>query len=270
MRSSWLLFALLAIVALSTAFSVEEALNIDGINAYLHHGIKRQAEGTGASSSAAPSTSEEASSSDEPSTTPEPSSTPAPSTIDSTSEAETTPEASQTQSSPSRPSSTTASTTEALDSSTLATSTRASTPILSTKALVSTGIEEFTTIITTISNGQTLAQTSLASRTVERTTGTAVSTLSADSSNGSGGLSSTNKAIIGGVIGGVGGAILLGGIAYVCWRMWGKKKRVTEDDADLMANTGAALGDKPQGTPFQSNLEQYHNPGGRPNAAANF
>lgn len=88
------------------------------------------------------------------------------------------------------------------------------------------------------------------------------------------GLSDSNKKIIGGVVGGVGGAILLGGIAIVCWRMWGRKKRVTEDDDDLMANTGAALGDKPpptyQSSPFQSNLEQYHNPGGRPNAAANF
>jgi len=74
------------------------------------------------------------------------------------------------------------------------------------------------------------------------------------------------------VVGGVGGAILLGGIAIVIWRVWGRKKRVTEDDADLMAGTGAALGDKPHSanSPFQSNLEQYHTPSGRPNAAANF
>jgi hypothetical protein len=89
-----------------------------------------------------------------------------------------------------------------------------------------------------------------------------------------GGLSSTKKSIIGGVVGGVGGAILLGGIALVCWRMWGRKKRISEDDDDLMAGTGSALGDKQHSpasaTPFQANLEQYHNPGGRPNAAANF
>jgi hypothetical protein len=64
----------------------------------------------------------------------------------------------------------------------------------------------------------------------------------------------------------------LGGIAIVCWRIWGRRKHVTEDDADLMANTGAALGDKGHGnnSPFQTNLDQYHTPGGRPNAAANF
>ena len=120
-----------------------------------------------------------------------------------------------------------------------------------------------------------MRSTSVGSRTTEHTTGYATET-ALSNSNGSGGgsdgLSSEKKAIIGGVIGGVGGAILLGGIAIVCWRMWGKKKRVSEDDADLMAGTGSALGDKSHtgASPFQSNLEQYHNPGGRPNAAANF
>ncbi|KAG9385443.1 cell wall protein [Pyrenophora tritici-repentis] len=53
-----------------------------------------------------------------------------------------------------------------------------------------------------------------------------------------------------------------------------RQARVQEDDDDLMAGTGTALGDKPQNgpgsSPFQQNLDQYHNPGGRPNAAANF
>jgi len=111
------------------------------------------------------------------------------------------------------------------------------------------------------------------------TTGQALFTdpasLSNDNSNGGGGgLSNTNKKVIGGVVGGVGGAILLGGIALVCWRIWGRKRRVSEDDDDLVGGTGSALGDKthttPGSSPFQSNLEQYHNPGGRPNAAANF
>ena len=89
-----------------------------------------------------------------------------------------------------------------------------------------------------------------------------------------GGLSESNKKVIGGVIGGVGGALLLGGIALVFWRMKKRQHKVTADDDDLNLNTGAALGDKPQNgtgaTPFQSNLEQYHNGGARPNAAANF
>jgi len=62
-------------------------------------------------------------------------------------------------------------------------------------------------------------------------------------------------------------------VLLLFWRMKKRQSRVTEDDDDLMAGTGAALGDKSNNTgasPFQSNLEQYHNPGGRPNAAANF
>ncbi|KAF2441405.1 hypothetical protein P171DRAFT_523418 [Karstenula rhodostoma CBS 690.94] len=283
MRSSWLLFALLALVALSQAFSVEDALNIDGINAYLHHGEKRQAQGTGVSSSAEPAPSssaaeEPSSSADEPSSTPadEPStSAAAPST--SAPPAEPSSEEADAPSSPAQQPSQQSSSADAPATTPNAPSTpKTTTPTVapSTRALISTEIQPVTTIVTITSNGQNVVQTSVGSRTVEHTTGTTVEALpTTQASNSSGGgLSSTNKSIIGGVVGGVGGAILLGGIALVCWRMWGKKKRVTEDDADLMAGTGSALGDKTQSSasPFQSNLEQYHNPGGRPNAAANF
>jgi len=95
-------------------------------------------------------------------------------------------------------------------------------------------------------------------------------------SSGSG-LSTEKKGVIGGVVGGVGGALLLGGLAVVAWRIWGRKKRISEDDDDLTFSTGSALGDKSSAsppasasTPFKSSLDQYHNPGGRPNAAANF
>lgn len=87
-------------------------------------------------------------------------------------------------------------------------------------------------------------------------------------------MSQTNKNIIGGVVGGVGGVLLLGGIALVFWRMKKRQNNVSADDDDMTLGTGSALGDKSQNvngaSPFQSNLEQYHNPGGRPNAAANF
>ncbi|KAJ4357691.1 uncharacterized protein N0V89_002267 [Didymosphaeria variabile] len=278
MRSSWLLFALLALVALSTAFSVEDALNVDGINAYLHHGEKRQAQGTGASSSAAPSTTEEPSSTEDApsSTAAAPSSTATPTSPaadpSSSEEAPSSSDAAPT-SQTERSSAAAATTTDAPAAS--KSSAKVTTPSFTTKVLVSTEVAPTTTVITFVSNGQTAVQTSVGSRTVEHTTGTTVESslpTTGASSSGGGGLSSTNKSIIGGVVGGVGGAILLGGIAIVCWRMWGKKKRVTEDDADLMAGTGSALGDKPHSnaSPFQSNLEQYHNPGGRPNAAANF
>jgi hypothetical protein len=146
---------------------------------------------------------------------------------------------------------------------------------------VSTAVQEYTTVYTTVSNGQNVVLTSTGSSTAVFTTGQAVTTEMPLPQNGNGGgdgggLSDSNKKIIGGVVGGVGGAILLGGIAIVLWRMYGHKNRVADDDDDLVANTGAALGDKQPppyssgNTPFQSNLEQYHNPGGRPNAAANF
>jgi len=121
-----------------------------------------------------------------------------------------------------------------------------------------------------------LVKTETASRTVAHTTGFATGTSipQSNGNSGSGGMSSKTKSIIGGVVGGIGGAILLGGLALVAWRVWGRKKRVSDDDNDLMMGTGSAVGEKPasgaQNTPFQTNLEQYHNPGGRPNAAANF
>jgi hypothetical protein len=120
--------------------------------------------------------------------------------------------------------------------------------------------------------------TSTGTNSIPITTGQATYTESPtpqDSNNGNdSGLSDSNKKVIGGVVGGVGGALLLGGIALVFWRMKKRQSKVTADDDDLNLNTGAALGDKPQNgtgaSPFQSNLDQYHNPGARPNAAANF
>ena len=52
--------------------------------------------------------------------------------------------------------------------------------------------------------------------------------------SGSSGLSSKSKSIVGGVVGGVGGAILLGGLAIVFWRVWGKNRRSHDGDNDLM------------------------------------
>ena len=65
------------------------------------------------------------------------------------------------------------------------------------------------------------------------TTGYATATIAPSLANGGGdgsNLSSHTKAIIGGVVGGIGGAILIGGLAFVAWRLWGKKRQ--EADAD--------------------------------------
>ena len=87
----------------------------------------------------------------------------------------------------------------------------------------------------------------------------------------SSGLSDGSKKIIGGVVGGVGGAILLGGIALVCWRIWGRK-RTTGDDDDY-GSAGSLNREKELSGQLTADTEdplrRYQTPG-RPNAAANF
>ncbi|KAH7085066.1 hypothetical protein BKA63DRAFT_9287 [Paraphoma chrysanthemicola] len=275
LRNSWLL-ALFALVALSAAFNFGEGLHIDGIEEYLHHGEKRQASGTGGNtptptpqpSSAAPPSSRQNT------PTPAPTPTPTPDTETSDPPAQSTPPPGS-----SRPATPTQRSSGNGPSSQAPASSSRSTAIIRTTPLVSTSLSEFvTTFTSTASNGEQVAVTSTGTSSIPITTGQttytdAPTSQSNDGDNG-GGLSDSNKKVIGGVVGGVGGALLLGGIALVFWRMKKRQHKVTADDDDLNLNTGAALGDKPQNpngtTPFQSNLEQYHNPGGRPNAAANF
>ncbi|KAF2742397.1 hypothetical protein M011DRAFT_412659 [Sporormia fimetaria CBS 119925] len=282
MRRTWLLFALVALIALASAINVEE-FRIDGVEAYLHHGERRQATGTGNSDPPEPTESSPPPPED-PEDPPETSAPPPPETTtpppppppSQTPSRSPPPSSQQPTDRPDEPTETPSSSAAPPPSRT----SPATTPIVRTTPLVSTNVQEFTTVIKTVTNGQTMDVTSTGQRTDVFTTGQAVSTemplpQNGDGDSGSGGLSDSNKKIIGGVVGGVGGAILLGGIAIVLWRVYGRKNRVSEDDDDIMANTGAALGDKPtsSGTgqsPFQSHLEQYHNPGGRPNAAANF
>jgi hypothetical protein len=77
-----------------------------------------------------------------------------------------------------------------------------------------------------------------------------------------------------GVVVGVGGAIILGGLALVAWRIWGRKKH--QDENDGLMDYGSAIESKPETggsltsrTPFQSTLESYHAPT-QVNTAANF
>ena len=94
-----------------------------------------------------------------------------------------------------------------------------------------------TTIVST-SGSVTLSFTSTSSQVIAAALASATSSGSAqlDGSGGSGagGLTSTSKSIIGGVVGGVGGAILLGGLAIVFWRVWGKNRRPHGAENNLM------------------------------------
>jgi len=93
--------------------------------------------------------------------------------------------------------------------------------------------------------------------------------------NSGGGISPQTRNTIIGVVVGVGGAIVLGGLAFVAFRIWGRKKHQEESD-ELMDyhSTGTAektdtSGSQVGRTPFQSTLESYHAPG-QVNTASNF
>jgi len=90
-------------------------------------------------------------------------------------------------------------------------------------------------------------------------------------------LTPKTKTTIIGVVCGVGGAIILVGLGIVAWRIWGRKKSEDEDDG-LMGFRGGSSGQEKSGSvsatgpanPFQSTLENYHNPTKQVNASSNF
>lgn len=98
--------------------------------------------------------------------------------------------------------------------------------------------------------------------------------------NGGGGnggdtdMSTTTRDTVIGVVVGVGGAVVLAGLGFVAWRIWGKKKQ--QEEQDTLMDDYSAVGEKPDTigststrTPFQSTLESYHAPT-HVNTASNF
>ncbi len=86
---------------------------------------------------------------------------------------------------------------------------------------------------------------------------------------------STRNTIIGVVVG-VGGAVVLGVIALVAWRIWGRKKPQGEDDGLMDYGSSYNPGEKSEAsgstsgrTPFRSTLESDHAPT-QVNTASNF
>ena len=158
----------------------------------------------------------------------------------------------------------TSTSTRTQDGSTVAvvTSSAVSTSSASLTQITTSATQEVTTTYTSVTDGSTVTGTRTSSTVVAQTTSVDPTTLS-NHGSGSSGLSSSTKATIGGVVGGVGGALLLGALAYTAWRIWGKKKNLHDDDlydpniAQDKLSTSTATGS----TPFQSNLEQYHQPG---------
>ncbi|KAK1145568.1 hypothetical protein N8T08_004126 [Aspergillus melleus] len=199
---------------------------------------------------------------------------------------------------------TTSSTTEAPVAKTSAENTQQTTAPKTTKADQTTEAAPKTTAADATSTGTTTSESSATPvvktiTTMRTVSGTPIETtmtttsadknVAADSTespglNGSSedskssGLSKGQKNIIIGVVVGVGGAILIGALGVVAWRIRARKQNARDNDeaADLMSGTAVGAGAREKapspgagGTPFKSTLDQYHNPG-PVNAASNF
>jgi len=85
-----------------------------------------------------------------------------------------------------------------------------------------------------------------------------------DSDGNSSGMSTQTRNTVIGVVVGIGGAIVLAGLAIVAWRIWGRRKNQEEADGLMdYSNPGekSDVGGSTSGrTPFQSTLESYHAP----------
>ena len=121
----------------------------------------------------------------------------------------------------------------------------------------------------------------------ETSTSKTVSTLAPETQDGDGkgddGLSDKTRDIIIGVVVGIGGAILLGAIGVVAWRIRNRKKKA-EESASLMEDYGPETKSDPPGSaagtnrgsvgpgrsPFQSTLDTYHQPTQPVNTSSNF
>ena len=135
-------------------------------------------------------------------------------------------------------------------------------------------ITETAVVTSTDENGQ---QTTFSTQTTRTSTGAALVTTDADSSNP--GMTKDTQKIVIGVTVGVGGAIILGAAALLYWRLR-NKKRSGEENEDLVSygtgfpGPGTAEKSEPASSPggrspFQSTLESYHAPTST-NAASNF
>ncbi|KAG6010446.1 hypothetical protein E4U21_006447 [Claviceps maximensis] len=138
------------------------------------------------------------------------------------------------------------------------------TPVVFTKVEVITSI---------LSNG---------SKAIVTTTTKTTSTPDLSSAEGeTTGMTSKTRNTVIGVVVGIGGAIVVAALGLVAWRIWGRKKHSEEHDVlmdyDMSSSPGAAEKSErgsssaggTQRTPFQSTLEDYHQPS-QVNPSSNF
>ncbi|OIW30549.1 hypothetical protein CONLIGDRAFT_642636 [Coniochaeta ligniaria NRRL 30616] len=171
-------------------------------------------------------------------------------------------------SSSSTPSSTSSPTTHPSSTSSPPVSTTSTT---SSQTSVKTSFSTITTVVTTTgSNGQSTTYTS-------ESVSTTTPDLAQASSSGNTGMTPQTRNTVIGVVVGIGGAIVLAGVAFLAIRLY-RKKQPDDHDGLMEYNSGFVAADKSEvassnsqngRTPFQSTLESYHAPT-QVNTASNF
>ncbi|KAI9867217.1 MAG: hypothetical protein M1813_009495 [Trichoglossum hirsutum] len=246
---------LLALVLFPVAFA-------DKIEDALH---KRQSAPSGTGSSPSPTTSAATSTPPSTSSTPPASTSISSSSVTSSASPNPAPTPTSTAPTPIVPSSTV--------TSPQSTPSTTATPTIVVSAFTSSATRQVVTTVVSIDGGVTMSQVlttdALVAVATSLTTSTSAPGLGSNGgSSGSSGPNSQQKKIIIGVVVGVGGFIILGGMALVAWRVWGRKKQPS-DFSDLHAPSPKVQPGPGGPSPFQSTLDQYHNPG-TVNTASNF
>jgi hypothetical protein len=175
-----------------------------------------------------------------------------------------------------------------INRSTLSSATTITSPLVGH----STVAEVYTTFYVG-NDGRSSSAVVTTSRVLSSTTGFATATIlpalqSNGDGSGNGSLSPSSQRVIGGVVGGIGGAILLGGLAIVAWRLWGKKKQqqresVAQDDYLNQGRSdysrGNSFGAEKRISPLSSSYGgglspgstmNYQSSNGKVNTASNF
>ena len=150
-----------------------------------------------------------------------------------------------------------------------------------TSALIGKSTSRNVYTSTWTSDGQVYSSVVTENAVVDATTGFATATINPSLANGGGdgsNLSDNAKQIIGGVVGGIGGAILVGGLAFVAWRLWGKKKAAAREEPDEVwggsrpdsIETAKRSSGMPSYGGDISRGDGYSNPNGAINTSSNF
>ncbi|KAF8459129.1 hypothetical protein BGX38DRAFT_1138658 [Terfezia claveryi] len=134
---------------------------------------------------------------------------------------------------------------------------------------ITTKTREVATVTLTISGTRSMSTiyTSEIQTTVETSTGLSQSPKDSGN-NGSGGISISTRNTIIGVVVGVGGAVIIGALLIVGFRLRRKKSGTGFDD-DIRGSPSSTNPMRQQDA-FKATLDQYHKPPGTVNPSANF